>query len=225
MSGRYKKLYIQGVYHVFNKTINNFPVFKFDSNCNLFLKTIRYYRSSKATLSLSLLNRLSEDQLDSLNQLINCRKYFKIDIIAYTLMPNHYHFIIQQLADNGLSKFINDVFNSYTRHLNIKQERKGSIFLSKYKAEPIKTDESLVHVSRYIHINAYMANLVTSLDDMINYPWSSYKEYISGKNDLCNTKPILSLFNNNPNSYQKFCQNHADYKKSLLQLSYLKNWH
>ena len=60
MPGRYKKIYNQGIYHVFNKTINDFPVFNYQYNCELLIKTLRYYRSNKATLPLSRVNNLDE---------------------------------------------------------------------------------------------------------------------------------------------------------------------
>ena len=225
MPGRYKKIYNQGVYHVFNKTINDFPIFNYQYNCELLIKTLRYYRSNKATLPLSRVNHLEEIQKNQLLNLLEIKKYFKIDLLAYTLMPNHYHFLILQLETNGISKVINDVFNSLTRHLNKLKDRKGAIFLSKFKAEPVKTDDSLKNVSRYIHINSVVGNIIPSFDDLSDYPWSSYQEYITGKEILCNTKPVMSLFSFNTKSYDSFCKNQAEYKISLNQLNYTKGWH
>lgn len=224
MPGRIKKIYHQGIYHVFNKTINDFPVFNFEYNCQLFINTSKYYRSNKANTPLSMISRLSEEHKDTLLRLIEIKKYFKIDLLAYTLMPNHYHFLINQIYDNSLSKYIGDVINSFTRHLNQKKDRKGPIFLTKFKAVPVANDESLMYVSRYIHLNLYVAKIITRFDELINYPWSSFQQYVTGREGICNTKPVMSLFDYDNKKYLKFVKNHADYKRSLGQLKYTRNW-
>ena len=77
-----------------------------------------------------------------------------MEIICYCLMPNHLHLLLRQLMDGGISKFMSNFANSYTRYFNTKSKRKGPVFEGKFKAKRIETDEQLLHLSRHIHLNS-----------------------------------------------------------------------
>lgn len=215
MPGRRRKIYTNGVYHVFNKTINSYPIFKTVSNADLFLKTIEYYRSVKACISLSRLHELSAAELDELMKTVNIEKFFRVKVLAYCLMPTHYHLLLEQTKENGVSKFIGDSINSFTRHLNIKNQRKGPYFLTKFKAVQVVTNEQLIHVSRYIHLNPFSSEILTQIDNLKNYPWSSCINYLGKQIRIVDTNPILKIFDNNQQKYQEFVEGNAEYQKTL----------
>ena len=224
MPGRRKKLYTKGVYHVFNKTIDSSHIFKSDFNCNLFLEIVRYYRSSKSRVSFSHLKNLSSDLRRQIFLQTAIEKYFRIKLLAFCLMPTHYHMLIHQIEDFGISKFISNVTNSFTRHLNLKNDRLGPIFLTKFRAVPIMNDQQLIHVSRYIHLNPYSNGLVLDVNELPNYQWSSYPEYLALKPNLCDIKPVISLFGENNDRYQQFVTNNADYQRSLEYIKHVEKW-
>lgn len=133
-------------------------------------------------------------------------------------MPNHFHFLLRQLKDGGITEFVSKATNSYTKYFNTKHRRIGPLFQGEFKAVPIETEEQLLHVSRYIHLNPFVADLVKNLD---LFPYSSYKNFISPEsNNFCVTKPILDFFKN-PDEYKAFIDDHSAYAKELERVKHL----
>ncbi|OGE19737.1 hypothetical protein A3J19_04575 [Candidatus Daviesbacteria bacterium RIFCSPLOWO2_02_FULL_41_8] len=134
-----------------------------------------------------------------------------IEIICYCLMPNHFHFLVKQLKDNGISIFVSKLCNSYTKFFNTKYPRVGPLLQGKYQSVLVETDEQLVHTSRYIHLNPLVAQLTSRLN---NYPWSSYLEYTDEQQRLCAIDEVLDLFPS-PQKYQEFVEAQIDYGTTL----------
>ncbi|MHB1050113.1 MAG: transposase [Bacteroidota bacterium] len=87
-----------------------------------------------------------------------------VSIIAYCLMPNHFHFILFQQRPSGISDFIKSICDGYSKAINKDQERSGHLFEGKYKIKLIDSDEYLLHLSRYIHLNPVRAHLTTTAE-------------------------------------------------------------
>jgi len=102
-------------------------------------------------------------------------KKFHISIIAYCLMPNHYHFLLRQDGPFSISDFMQAVFNSYTKAFNKAYHRSGTLFEGRFKAVHVDRDSYLLHLCRYIHRNPLDSGLVTQLED---WPYSNYLEWI-----------------------------------------------
>jgi putative transposase len=125
-------------------------------------------------------------------------------------MPNHFHFLVRQLKDNGISIFMSQVSNSYTKFFNTKNKRIGALFQGPFKAVHIQSDEQLIHTSRYIHLNPVVSNLTKNI---ASYRWSSYCEYLD-KPYICSTSEILDFFAS-PVAYKSFIENQINYAKTL----------
>ena len=111
--------------------------------------------------------------------------------------------------------------NSYTRYFNTKHERVGQIFLRPFKAIRIHTEEQLLHVSRYIHLNPYSSSIVESIQELKDYPWSSLNEYLDPTKDgICEKEITLSYFKDSQ-SYAAFVLDQADYQKELEEIKHL----
>lgn len=100
-------------------------------------------------------------------------------------MPNHFHFLLKPAREDGVTRFISDISNSYTRYFNTKNERIGVLFQGTFKAKEITSEESLLQVSRYIHLNPVVTK--TNRDKAEapnaelkpeNYPFSSYRNWV-----------------------------------------------
>jgi len=136
-------------------------------------------------------------------------------------MPNHFHFLLKQVGDYGISEFIGQIQNSYTKYFNVKRERVGSLLQGRFKAVRVESEEQLIHLSRYIHLNPYSSFLVRSLKDLKKYPWSSFPSYIEDeKVDFLDENIILNLFKNK-GEYQEFVFNQADYQRELEKIKHL----
>lgn len=181
-------------YHIFNKTIDQKQIFKPIEYCERMIELIKYYRSVHATTRFSYFIKLPNDEREALSQKISDQESFKIQIIAYCLMPNHFHLILRQEADGGISKFISDILNSLTRYYNTRARRLGPIFLPRFKSVHIKSYEQLVQISRYVHLNPFTSKLIT-LDRLEDYEWSSYPEYIQKRKGFCFKRLIMTKSN------------------------------
>lgn len=110
-------------------------------------------------------------------------------LYAWCLMGNHIH-LVANMQIEILSAFMKRLNGGYSRYFNERHGRSGHLFESRFGSEPIKSDEQLLTVVRYVHRNPLKANMTDSCD----YRWSSYKEYLSVP-DIADTAFILELFN------------------------------
>jgi len=112
--------------------------------------------------------------------------------------------------------------SSYTKYLNNKYDRDGPILRGRFKAVRIETDEQLIHVSRYIHLNPYTSLEIKNLDELLLYPWSSFKEYMNPRlNSFIQKDLILAFFASNPEKYISFILNQAEYQRKLESIKHL----
>ena len=141
-----------------------------------------------------------------------------VEIIAYCFMPTHIHLILRQLKKDGISTFMRRILNSYTRYFNLKNKRKGPLWESKFKNVEVVSDEQLMHLTRYIHLNPVTANLV---EDPQEWSFSSYKEYLCEKQleeNICSYSKLLNIV---PQDYKEFVSSRIDYQRELAGLKEL----
>ena len=221
MPGREISLVTNQIYHVLNRGISLQPTFITKRNFQRALEVMRYYQNEKQPLRYSQFLSLSNERRMQILEDLAREKQYLVEIIAYCLMPNHFHFILNQLIDNGISKFLSNFTNSYTRYFNTKNKRSGPLFQGKFKAVMVESDEQLLHLSRYIHLNPYSSHLIRNATEIEVYPYSSFREYIGREEtNFCNKKPVLDSFKD-INSYKKFVLNQADYQKKLDEIKHL----
>lgn len=197
-------------YHIYNRGTEKRPIFVNRRDQNRFLQSMLYYqlKGPKPRFSKSFKNPFFNKQ--DLNKKI-------IDIICYCLMPNHFHFLLKQLEEGGITEFLSKLSNSYTKYFNTKHRRVGPLLQGEFKAVLIESDEQLLHVSRYIHLNPLVSYIVKNLD---LYEWSSYEEYTSSKNNgICAKEEILGFFKSSE-SYKQFVLDQADYGEKLEQIKH-----
>ncbi len=225
MPGRDEPFITKYYYHIFNKSIEGKQIFRFKSSCDYFLNLLKYYRSSKAKISFSKLKKLSDTLKEDFFLSVNDKKFFQIDIISYCLMPHHFHLLVRQRRDEGVRKFMSDVLNAFTRYFNILHERKGPIFLPRFRSVRIITDEQLVHVSRYIHLNPYSSSLIKNFKELDYYQYSSYQEYLGLRDkSICDTRLIMDHFGNKKYKYREFIEGNAEHQKTLEYVKHLNKW-
>lgn len=153
----------------------------------------------------------NKDYERTLDKIIEYKKKFLVNIVAFCLMPNHFHFLLQENSPSSISSFISNLCNSHSRFYNTKYETVGSLFQGRFKAKRVDKDEYLIHLSRYIHLNPTdlfnFSNQKMMIDYVLSYKWSSLPIYLSGKpSEIVNPSPILEYFSKgNPIvDYQKF---------------------
>lgn len=197
-------------YHVFNRGLEKRSIFVDIGDYKIFKYYIFIYLATPDVI----LNAYPQLPI----KLQNKNLHQELELITYCLMPNHFHFLLKQTSPNAISKFMKQLINAYTRYFNNKYQRSGNLFQGRFKAIRISTDELLLHISRYIHLNPLVANIVKNLKE---YPWSSYTSFIeTNKDDICKKEVILSHFSKS-NTYENFVLDQANYAKTLHQIKHL----
>lgn len=159
-------------YHVYNRGAERQLIFRTEDNYKFLLRKVRKYSIK-----------------------------FSITIIAYCLMPNHYHFLLCQDGDHTISDFIQAVFNSYSKAFNKMYNRSGTLFEGPFKAVLIDNEAYLLHICRYIHRNPLDAGLVGKL---IDWPYSNYLEWIGARDSFFIDRAFIEDNFSSPHEYTNF---------------------
>lgn len=145
-----------------------------------------------------------------------------VSVFAFVLMNNHFHFLLKQLEENGIQKFISNIENSYAKYFNKRTKRTGSLFLEMFRASMVEGDEEFIHIARYIHLNPYSSYLVKDINQLKEYPWSSFGNYLGGKSqyNFIDSDFLLSFFQSKE-KLSSFTFDQADYQRKLQDIKHL----
>lgn len=221
MPGRDIPLISGEIYHVFNRGVASQPIFLQKRDYQRFLDTVFYYQNKNIPIRYSKFLTFSRSERDKIFDDLVKGKDFIVDIICFCLIPNHFHLLVKQIDDGGISKFVGNLSNSYTRYFNTKNKRPGPLLQGKFKAVRIETDEQLLHVSRYIHLNPYTSFIVKNIEALTHYPYSSLGEYLKlHDNKIVNKDLILTHFKTFK-LFKEFIFNQAEYQKQLGIIKHL----
>lgn len=206
-------------YHVFNRGVAGQPVFFNKRDYQQAMLTLSYYRFKDPPVKLSRFKELVLQQREDIFRSLESKNETLVKVVSFGLMPNHFHFLLYQDQDNGIFTFISQFTNSYTKYINTKNIRTGPLFGGVYRSVLIETDEQLIHVSRYIHLNPVVA-YVTKKEELFNYPWSSLPDFLRGGSSLVWAKPVLDHFSS-AEDYKKFVEDQIDYGRQLEVIKHL----
>jgi len=218
MTYRKVPLIKNNLYHIINKSIAGFRIFNSGSDYKRMMDTIIFYSIKQPACRFSWFKEFHKDEYNFIEYFRKNYSKKLIDIITYCLMPTHIHFILKELKEDGISKYMNLILMSYSRYFNLKHHRKGPLWEGRFKNILIETDEQFIHLTRYIHINPVKARLVSKPEE---WNHSSYNEYI-GANEksesLCNFSEYL---NRDCLSYKEFVDAEIDYKRNFKIIKHL----
>lgn len=230
MPRREERFETAGIYHVLNRGVDRRLVFENDDDYMRFLALMTYYRVDEV-ISFSQVRRVprryllcmearpQEREREGGNEAI-------VKLLCYCLMPTHFHLLLQQEQDGGISRYLQQIQNAYTRYFNTRHERTGHLFEGQFRSVRIATDEQLLHVTRYIHLNPYVAHLT---NEVRGYPWSSLSLYTPEASD--GTTPASAAGGNvdtglltrmmPPHEYERFVTDHASYARELERIKHV----
>lgn len=166
----------------------------------------------------------SEENYSYLLRLIKANaKKCSTSIVAYCLMPNHYHLLLFQQEGGSISKTLQTTINSYVQAVNKKYDFSGSLFESKAKSILVETDRYVVHLARYIHLNPVKARLVLRPDEWM---YSDYSRWVGTNNLSDGFKPsdrfvaLRDSYFGGGDNYRKFVEEY-DHKTDVNLSKYL----
>jgi REP element-mobilizing transposase RayT len=166
-----RPIYRQGnTYHIYNRGAHRVSIFREADNYHYVLRKMKRYHRS---LNLS--------------------------IIAYCLLPNHYHFLIRQDGEARAGLLPQRIFNGYTKAYNQRYGHSGTLFESNYKVKAVEDEAHLITLCRYIHANPVLHGIVGDLQD---WPYSNYLEWIGERKSTLVDRDIVAIYAEDPARYE-----------------------
>lgn len=183
-------------YHIYNRGVEKRKIFQDDEDYRVFLSLLKRYLDSQVSKDPS------GREYD--------RLYGRVELLAYCLMPNHFHLLIYVHDAEGMTRLLRGVATSYTGYFNKKYKRIGPLFQDRYKTSHILADSYLTHISRYIHRNPKTWR---------HWKYSSLPYYLDDRQaDWLLPDKIMALFANRK-EYGEFLDDYEDYKSSLDEIA------
>jgi len=178
------------------------------------MEIIRYYNVKNPPVKYSMFKGHQKSHWDHFNNIVHTTNYshesMLVKIIAYCIMPTHIHFALESLEVGNISHFMRKLLNSYTRYFNIRHKRKGPLWEGKYKKVLVESEEQLLHLTRYIHLNPATAYLTNEPEQ---WNFSSYNEYITENSEkICDFEDFIDL---DCRSYKDFVNDQINYQREL----------
>jgi len=178
-------------YHAFNRGVEKRKIFLDKQDFKTFLNYLKIYLSPRDDDALRLNIQKAENwaEKDKILGLLSLNNFSEeIDLLAYCLMPNHFHLLLKQKPNMAIKHFMQSLTTKYSMYFNRKYKRIGSLFQGIYKAVLVKSEEQLVYLSKYIHQNP-------KTDKIKKWKYSSLPNYYGEINQIW-VKPnkILNLF-------------------------------
>ncbi|HEY4510179.1 MAG TPA: transposase [Candidatus Paceibacterota bacterium] len=213
------------IYHVYNRGVEKRVIFLVDADRWRFLQALLLFNREKSPFNL--LWKLEQEHGGRMNFRIlkeflernSERKTPLVRIMADCLMPNHYHLILEELQEGGITKFMHKLGTGYTMYFNKKYDRVGGLFQGSFKAIQVDTDEYLQNLLVYVNVINPGELIEPSLKDegvkdienvmqfAKAYPWSTHQEYLGERDSPIIDKGVAHSLFPNPTKYKEFVEN------------------
>jgi len=191
-----------GYYHLYNRGVNRHLLFKDQKDYSTFLSYLQFYLSPPPNLQGSSLKVAPSRKL---NNYVD-----EIELLAYCLMPNHFHLMVKQNSEYAINHFMRSLCTKYSRYFNTRHKRVGHLFQGIYKAVRIYDEYQFTYLTKYIHRNPL--DLLAFKDNprrLHEYKYSSYGNYLHlFQQSWVSIEDVLSYFSktNSRLSYQNFVE-------------------
>lgn len=198
-------------YHIFNRGVDKRKIFGDTRDYERFLISMELLNDENDGLMTAWKDFARNHPKAKLSDFPAYSKKRKklVEFVVYCLNPNHYHFMLKQLVDKGIEKFMHKIGTSYTNYFNTRNKRSGSLFQGSFKAVRIKSNAKLLYLSAYINEN----HIIHGYKDKL-WKYSSLLDYLDKrKTGFCNKNIIMDKFNNSSAKYVEFLKENSSYAK------------
>jgi len=207
-------------YHIYNRGVDKREIFSDRDDLERFFQSMSEFNTVEPIGSIyeNSFRKVRKEKMSSLGNPTS-KSPKLVNIVCYCLNPNHYHFILEQLTDNGISYFMKRL-GGYAKYFNERYKRSGTLFQGRFKAIHVDSNEYLLHLSAYVNLNNHVHQLGRSTSKLVKSSWG---EYIGGASDggsnnanavtgienriqgFCSKDMILGQFKN-PLEYKNFAE-------------------
>src|SRR3989338_1327893 len=208
-------------YQVYNRGVEKRDIFMDRSDRVRFHRMLHISNSTRPVV-YKLIQRLPLDKIEVDDKIVA--------IGAYVLMNNHFHLLVKEISEGGVSTFMEKLTTSYSKYFNLKNKRVGPLFQGRFKAEHVDSDEYLKYLYAYIHLNPVkliepewkeggIKNLSAAKKYLEGYRYSSYEDYAVGKREesaILSPSEFPDYFENT-GDFAKFVEEWLDYEKEQVE--------
>jgi len=237
MGLRKTKLVSGEIYHVYNRGVDKRDVFMDDEDHFRFIHDLYEFNDKNPTINLAVYLNFKDGKSKEVG-LPNIKKREPrkklVEILAYCLMDNHFHLLVRQKEESGITEFMRKMGTGYTNYFNKKYERSGVLFQGNFKAVHLEKDAHLLFLPVYIHLNPLdfefkewregkIKNYKKALEFLDNYRWSSYMDYSGRKNfpSILDKDFLMETFGNEE-KYKKEIKNWIESFKEIYKNNFSK---
>jgi len=181
-------------YHIYNRGVDKRDIFTSKKDLNRFILSVKEFNTVKPIGSI-------KDKLPGVQHLGPL-----VSIVCYCFNPNHFHFILKQEVDGGISEFFKRLLGGYTNYFNLIHKRSGSLFQGRFKSNLISREDYFLKIRPYVHLNYMLHEIPKAKKHLV---LSSEREYISGDFSLISKKEAEELlyFYGSYENFKKECLN------------------
>ena len=203
-------------YHIYNRSIAKYIIFNNAQEYSRMLELINILLFKNFNYQYSQFKKFSQNNQKEIIDKLKIQNDTLVDIICYCVMPTHFHLLLKQNVDHGITKYIGKLSNSYSKYFNTIHQRSGPLWASRFKNIRVEDDKQLLHLTRYIHLNPASAGLVNNAQD---WKYSTYGEFLGkSQNKICKFKDIIDM---DYIEYKKFVDDRKNYQQQLSQIKNL----
>jgi putative transposase len=199
---------IDELYHICNRGTEKRTIFSSSKDYERFIVNLVLFNTKEKPIS-----HINRYNVELAYQKIPQNPLVKIH--AFSLMPNHFHLILEQLSENGIARFMHRVEMGYSHYFNKLQSRNGNLFQGNYKIKHVDNDAYQLYLPLYIHLNPLellksernwkekgVNNKTNAINFLKKYPWSSLQEYLNLKFTPFVNREILDELYQNPKEWE-----------------------
>ncbi len=183
---RKDKLVSENIYHIYNRGVEKRSLFVVNQDYLRFIDDLVIFNDIKLVINY-------KQRIRDIKNGDHKRKLL-VDILAFCLMPNHYHLLLRQRVDGGITEFMRKLGGGYVNYFNLKHQRVGTLFQGKFKSVLINDESQFMYIPFYIHLNPLdliatnwrdegIGDSKKAIEFLDNYKWSSHSDY-AGKSDF-----------------------------------------
>lgn len=203
------------IYHIYNRGVEKRRIFLEDKDYLRFIHDLFEFNDQNSPLNLTYYFKHKQSKEVPLPKIKREPRKLLVEILIFCLMPNHFHLMVKQKIEGGITSFMRKLGTGYTNYFNQKYERVGSLFQGVYKIAHLKNETHFIHFPYYVHLNPLdlkflewrsekLKNYKETMKFLENYRWSSFLDYIGKKNFPSVTqREFLLEFFEGPEQYKK----------------------
>ncbi|MBI4120419.1 MAG: transposase [Parcubacteria group bacterium] len=213
------------IYHIYNRGVEKRNIFATSADYLRFIHDLVEFNNtmpampSNQRFGIKLPKQLPTTHLEHILETKSPKYKPLAQILAFVLMPNHFHLMLKQSVENGIARFMHKLGVGYTMYFNQKYDRTGALFQGTYKAKLVNKESHFIHLPFYIHANPLdikypgwregkVSNPAQALKFLENYRWSSFLDYTGTTNlpSVTQRKLLLDYFDGTKNYRREFIQ-------------------